>query len=332
MRFAIVGAGSIGGTSARGSRWRGKMSPSSPAAPTSRRFAATASADRAGRQRASKSPTVRAIGLLGMRAAARWCCWRSRHTRSRRSPSEVRRAARPADLRGHPAERHSLVVLLSSWRPVRGPCGARGRSGRQHRDPHRERAHHRYRRVSGTELIAPGVIRVIEGNRFTLGEPDGSKSERVQALSEALTRAGFKAPVCPISATRSGSSSGATWCSIPSSALSHATLAAMGGFAPTRALGGRNDAGDPARRRAARRRVSGSASSAHRRTPWRLATTRPRCCRTSKPAARWNSRRWSAPWSKWRGWWRYRRRTSMPSMPSRACWPGRCRRRTRDCS
>ena len=46
-----------------------------------------------------------------------------------------------------------------------------------------------------SELIAPGVVKVVEGNRFTIGEPDGSKSERVQRLSEALIKAGFKAPI-----------------------------------------------------------------------------------------------------------------------------------------
>jgi len=46
-----------------------------------------------------------------------------------------------------------------------------------------------------SELLAPGVVKIIEGNRFTLGEPDGSKSERVQRLSAALVRAGFKAPI-----------------------------------------------------------------------------------------------------------------------------------------
>lgn len=48
-----------------------------------------------------------------------------------------------------------------------------------------------------TEVSEPGVIRHIEGDRFTLGEPDGSRSERVQALSKALAAAGFKAPVRP---------------------------------------------------------------------------------------------------------------------------------------
>jgi len=47
------------------------------------------------------------------------------------------------------------------------------------------------------EVIEPGVIRHIEGNRFSLGEPDGSKSARAVALSEALSAAGLKAPVRP---------------------------------------------------------------------------------------------------------------------------------------
>ena len=47
------------------------------------------------------------------------------------------------------------------------------------------------------EVIEPGVIKHIEGNRFSLGEPDGSKSERALALSAALSKAGLKAPVRP---------------------------------------------------------------------------------------------------------------------------------------
>lgn len=45
------------------------------------------------------------------------------------------------------------------------------------------------------EVIEPGVIEHTYGNRFTLGEPDGSKSERVQALSQMLVKAQFKAPI-----------------------------------------------------------------------------------------------------------------------------------------
>ncbi len=45
------------------------------------------------------------------------------------------------------------------------------------------------------EIVEPGVVRHIEGTRFMVGEPDGSKSARVIALGEALTAAGLKAPV-----------------------------------------------------------------------------------------------------------------------------------------
>ncbi len=47
------------------------------------------------------------------------------------------------------------------------------------------------------EVVAPGVVRHIAGDRFLLGEPDGSRSERATALSKALTAAGFKSPVRP---------------------------------------------------------------------------------------------------------------------------------------
>lgn len=47
------------------------------------------------------------------------------------------------------------------------------------------------------EVTAPGVIEHGYGDRFTLGEPDGSRSARANALSAALVAAGFKAPVRP---------------------------------------------------------------------------------------------------------------------------------------
>jgi 2-dehydropantoate 2-reductase len=46
-----------------------------------------------------------------------------------------------------------------------------------------------------TNVVVPGVIRREEGNRFTLAEPNGSRSERVLAIAAQLTRAGLKAPV-----------------------------------------------------------------------------------------------------------------------------------------
>jgi 2-dehydropantoate 2-reductase len=48
-----------------------------------------------------------------------------------------------------------------------------------------------------TEVVAPGVIRHIEGNRISLGEPDGSRSERVRQIAEALVTSGLRAPITP---------------------------------------------------------------------------------------------------------------------------------------
>ena len=46
-----------------------------------------------------------------------------------------------------------------------------------------------------TEIIEPGVIKHIEGNRFSLGEPEGIQTERVLTISKALVKAGIKAPI-----------------------------------------------------------------------------------------------------------------------------------------
>jgi len=47
------------------------------------------------------------------------------------------------------------------------------------------------------DVVEPGVIEHTYGDRFTLGEPDGSRSERAGRLSELLIKAGLKAPVRP---------------------------------------------------------------------------------------------------------------------------------------
>lgn len=86
------------------------------------------------------------------------------------------------------------------------------------------------------ELVEPGVVRVIEGNRFTLGELNGERSERIDALSAAMIRAGFKAPV-------SKDIRSELWIKLwgnlsfnPISALTHATLEDICRFPPSRAL------------------------------------------------------------------------------------------------
>jgi len=48
-----------------------------------------------------------------------------------------------------------------------------------------------------TSVVGPGTVRHVEGERFSLGELDGSQTERIGALSAALAGAGLKAPVQP---------------------------------------------------------------------------------------------------------------------------------------
>jgi 2-dehydropantoate 2-reductase len=86
------------------------------------------------------------------------------------------------------------------------------------------------------EIERPGVVRHIEGNRFSLAELDGSKSERIGRVAEAFVRAGFKAPV--VTDVRSE-----IWTKLwgnlsfnPISALTHATLEDICRFPPTRSL------------------------------------------------------------------------------------------------
>jgi 2-dehydropantoate 2-reductase len=45
------------------------------------------------------------------------------------------------------------------------------------------------------QVVEPGVIELLEGNRFSIGEPDGSKSERALSISSMLVKAALKAPV-----------------------------------------------------------------------------------------------------------------------------------------
>ena len=74
------------------------------------------------------------------------------------------------------------------------------------------------------ELVEPGVVRLVEGNRFSLGELDGQRSPRIEILSRSLMAAGFKAPI-------SRDIRSEIWVKLwgnlsfnPISALTHATL------------------------------------------------------------------------------------------------------------
>lgn len=74
------------------------------------------------------------------------------------------------------------------------------------------------------EVVEPGVIKHIEGNRFSLGEPDGAKSERALALSQTLAKAGLKAPVRPRIRDEIWVKLWGNLSFNPISALTHATL------------------------------------------------------------------------------------------------------------
>jgi 2-dehydropantoate 2-reductase len=75
-----------------------------------------------------------------------------------------------------------------------------------------------------TEIESPGVIRHTYGNKFSLGEPDGSISERCQRLADALRATGFDAPVLPDIRNELWLKLWGNLCFNPISALTRATL------------------------------------------------------------------------------------------------------------
>ena len=116
---------------------------------------------------------------------------------------------------------HGLTQLAPQLKPVLGPDTAvvgtqngipwwffQGWGG-EHEGMHLERidpdgsiaAAIEPRRVLGsivyfaTDIVEPGVVRHTEGNRISLGEPDGTRSDRSRQIAEALIAAGLRCPV-----------------------------------------------------------------------------------------------------------------------------------------
>jgi 2-dehydropantoate 2-reductase len=87
-----------------------------------------------------------------------------------------------------------------------------------------------------SELVAPGVIHHIEGERFPIGELDGTISERATRVSELFARAGLKAPVLDNIRAEMWLKLWGNLTFNPISALSHSTLVDICQFGPTRAL------------------------------------------------------------------------------------------------
>jgi 2-dehydropantoate 2-reductase len=86
------------------------------------------------------------------------------------------------------------------------------------------------------DIVTPGVIRHVEGDRISLGEPDNSDSERLRGLAQLLRKAGFKVRI-------SSDLRSEIWVKLwgnstfnPISALTHATLVEICQFPLTRTL------------------------------------------------------------------------------------------------
>src|ERR1700754_274247 len=89
---------------------------------------------------------------------------------------------------------------------------------------------------AATEIEAPGVVRHLEGTRFSIGEPDGSISARCTEFAEAMVAGGLKCPVeadlrCDIWIKLMGNIA-----FNPLSALTRATMAGICRHQGTRAL------------------------------------------------------------------------------------------------
>ena len=86
------------------------------------------------------------------------------------------------------------------------------------------------------ELVAPGVIKHVEGNRFPVGEPNGTRSERVDRVAACFVAAGLKSPVLEDIRAEIWLKLWGNMTFNPISALSRATLAGICQYPPSREL------------------------------------------------------------------------------------------------
>ncbi|MDR6854063.1 2-dehydropantoate 2-reductase [Variovorax guangxiensis] len=87
-----------------------------------------------------------------------------------------------------------------------------------------------------SELVAPGVVKHIEGDRFPVGELDGTSSDRVQRVSACFGEAGFKAPVLDNIRAEIWLKLWGNLTFNPISSLSHSTLVDICQYPPSREL------------------------------------------------------------------------------------------------
>ena len=236
-----------------------------------------------------------------------------------------RRGPRRARGQGPPARADRGRRRLDPWRPRRwllttqngipwwyffkhgGPL--RGRSARERRSRRRDRQPSADRRRSSPPSAtrrrrskARASSAISRAIACRSPKSTARKTERIAALSELFTRAGFKSPVAERRAHRNldealGQShlqSGER--AHPCDARRHLPLSA-----DARACGG-DDAGSANRRRSVRHPLPPQRSKSASPAPRASARTRPRCCRTSSTAGRPRSTRCSARSSSSRAW------------------------------
>ncbi|MDQ0304014.1 2-dehydropantoate 2-reductase [Ancylobacter polymorphus] len=87
-----------------------------------------------------------------------------------------------------------------------------------------------------TEVVEPGVIKHVYGDKFPLGEPSGEITERATKLSEAFAAGGMRAPVLPNIRDELWLKLWGNLCFNPISALTHATLDVIASDPGTRAV------------------------------------------------------------------------------------------------
>ena len=85
-------------------------------------------------------------------------------------------------------------------------------------------------------LVAPGTVQVIEGNRFGLGELDGTTTPRLKTIVDALIKAGFRVPIARDIRSEIWLKLWGNTSLNPLSALTHATLVDMCRYPLTRQL------------------------------------------------------------------------------------------------
>jgi 2-dehydropantoate 2-reductase len=87
-----------------------------------------------------------------------------------------------------------------------------------------------------TEVIEPGVIQHVYGDKFPIGEPSGERTERVERLSGLMEAAGLRAPVLDRIRDEMWLKLWGNLCFNPISALTHATLDVIASDEGTRAV------------------------------------------------------------------------------------------------